>query len=133
MVTGSEATIFPDQRWFIDRLSAAGHFGVLAVPGTEISVDAGAVTVEHPVSEAEIDAIFTDKAAYLDEYAADWNDWLRNERDSWRRPRTDLVAALDDWWGRSCSPRRRCVRRSGRRASFGPMAWTSSSTSRTLG
>ena len=99
MVTGSEATIFPDQRWFIDRLSAAGHFGVLAVPGTEISVDAGAVTVEHPMSGAEIDAIFTDKAAYLDEYAADWNDWLRNERDSWRRPRTDLVAALDDWWG----------------------------------
>lgn len=100
MVTGDEASIFPDQRWFCDRLDRAGRRGVLAVPGTciEVSSPGAEPVVTHPLSDADIRAIFDDKATYLATYRADWNDWLQHERASWARPGTDLVATLADWW-----------------------------------
>ncbi len=98
MIEGDEASIFPDQRWFLDRLSAGGHTGVLAVPGTTIEVSPSAIDVRHPMEDTEIDAIFSDKAAYLDAYLADWADWIGEQRASWSRPGTDLVGALADWW-----------------------------------
>ena len=98
MIEGDEASIFPDQRWFLERLSANGHAGILAVPGTTIEVTPSAIDVTHPMSDSDIDAIFSNKATYLDAYRADWAAWLEEQHDSWRRPRTDLVGALTDWW-----------------------------------
>ena len=37
-ITGDEPSIFVDQRTFLDRLSTAGHVGLLAIPGTAIDV-----------------------------------------------------------------------------------------------
>ncbi len=99
MMNGDEASIFPDQRWFLERLTAGGHTGIVAVPGTTIDVTPSSIDVTHPMSDSEIDAIFSDKATYLDAYRADWADWLREQHDSWRRPRTDLISTLADWWG----------------------------------
>ncbi|MDA3007562.1 MAG: Rieske 2Fe-2S domain-containing protein [Actinomycetota bacterium] len=100
MVTGDEASIFPDQRWFHERLAADGRNGIIAVPGTCIEVISPGMpaTVTHPMSSDDVDAIFTDKATYLAQYRADWDEWLAAERATWSRPGTDLVATLADWW-----------------------------------
>jgi UDP-MurNAc hydroxylase len=98
MIDGDEASIFPDQRWFMDRLATAGHRGILAVPGTTIHVTPDDITVTHPMSDADVAAIFTDKRAYLERYRDDWADWLDTLKAGWARPRTNLVAEIAAWW-----------------------------------
>jgi UDP-MurNAc hydroxylase len=98
VVTGDEASIFPDQRAFLARLATAGHRGILAVPGTTIDVTADAIEIRHPLDDAEVAAIFEDKATYLKSYQADWAPWLEAIRQSWAHEPTDLVATLRGWW-----------------------------------
>ena len=43
-------------------------------------------------------AIFDDKRAYLERYAADWAPWLAEQKATWHRPTTDLVEQLRAWW-----------------------------------
>jgi UDP-MurNAc hydroxylase len=98
VVTGEETSIFPDQQSFLARLDAAGRMGVLAIPGTAIDVTADAITVTHPFDDADVRAIFEDKATYLKTYQADWAPWLEATRASWVHEPSDLVAALRSWW-----------------------------------
>ena len=98
MISGDEASIFPDQRWFLDQLAAAGKNGVLAIPGTVVSVTPTDIAVDHPMSSEEVDKIFTDKLSYLQHYRSDWQQWIDDTRASWKREPTDLVARLAAWW-----------------------------------
>ena len=97
-ITGDELTIFPDQPTFIDRLATHGRTGIVAIPGTTIEVAGGVVTVSQPLPDAEVDAIFTDKAAYLRRYQTDWTPWLEAERARWHEPTPDLAAVIAAWW-----------------------------------
>jgi UDP-MurNAc hydroxylase len=98
MISGEELSIFPDQRAFLARLEAAGRRGVLAIPGTTIEIGADDLTVSHPVSEADVRAIFDDKESYLRHYQDDWKQWLDDLKASWTPPTTDLLTTLQDWW-----------------------------------
>ncbi|HEY5664671.1 MAG TPA: Rieske 2Fe-2S domain-containing protein [Ilumatobacter sp.] len=98
VIDGDEMSIFPDQRAFLARLAAAGHRGVLAIPGTEIEVTPAEITVRHPMPDDDVDAIFADKAAYLRRYQADWQPWLDQLKAGWNHPSTDLLATLQAWW-----------------------------------
>jgi UDP-MurNAc hydroxylase len=98
VITGDEPSIFPDQRAFIDRLTAGGHHGILAIPGTRIEITPEEIGVVHPISDQAVDAIFDDKAEYLRRYQADWADWLAELKASWNPPSTDLLRALKAWW-----------------------------------
>ena len=98
VITGDELSIFPDQTVFLAKLSAAGRTGVLNMPGTSIDVSPSAIEVTHPVPEAEVMAVFTDKERYLREYQADWAPWLADLKASWNPPTTDLLATLKSWW-----------------------------------
>jgi UDP-MurNAc hydroxylase len=98
VITGEESSIFVDQRPFLQRLSAAGRRGELAIPGTAFDVQPGAVTAAHPLDDADVAAIFDDKGAYLRRYQADWAGWLADERASWAQDTTDLLAALQAWF-----------------------------------
>ena len=98
MITGDELSIFPDQLSFMTRLAAAGHRGILAIPGTAIDIAAGSITVEHPIADAEIDAIFDHKDDYLRQYQHDWMPWITEMHRSWDPPSTDLLATLKAWW-----------------------------------
>ena len=51
VIEGDELSIFPDQRSFMSRLDAAGHRGVLAIPGTAIDVTTDSITVTHPIDD----------------------------------------------------------------------------------
>jgi UDP-MurNAc hydroxylase len=98
VIAGDEASIFPDQRGFLERLAAAGRRGIVNVPGTTIEVTPDAITVRHPLDDADVDAIFEDKATYLKTYQADWAPWLADVKASWSTERTDLVGTLRAWW-----------------------------------
>jgi UDP-MurNAc hydroxylase len=101
VVDGDEPSIFVDQRTFLARLAASGHEGVLAIPGTAITVDAGAgaITVEHPIADADVAAIFERKGEYLAKYQADWAPWLASMHETWAaQPDTDVIATLQEWW-----------------------------------
>ncbi|MBI5089042.1 MAG: Rieske 2Fe-2S domain-containing protein [Actinobacteria bacterium] len=98
VIDGDELSIFPDQRVFLDRLAAAGHTGILAIPGTEITVTDAGFEVSHPMPDAEVDAIFTEKAAYLREYQADYLPWIEQMKAGWTARTSDLLETLQRWW-----------------------------------
>jgi UDP-MurNAc hydroxylase len=100
VVTGDEPSIFVDQRTFIRRLAAAGHEGVLAIPGTAIEVTPRSVDVRHPIADDEVAEIFERKGEYLRGYQADSAGRLSAMHERWAaQPDTDLVPALQEWWG----------------------------------
>ncbi len=105
VITGDEPSIFPDQISFIDRLTASGHRGLLAIPGTEIDITPTEITVTHPLPSAEVERIFTHKEQYLRSYQADWSLWISDLRASWKHPEIaadpdghSLVNRLANWW-----------------------------------
>ena len=99
MVTGDEASIFPDQTEFIRRLDRAGRPGaVLNIPGTTVTLEGAAIAVEHPLPTEQVVSIFSDKAEHLAEYRRDWQPWLDAHKGSWPTVETDLVAELKTWW-----------------------------------
>jgi len=98
LVDGDEPTIFVDQRAFLERLDRSGHRGILAVPGTTIEITPGDLTVTHPLPDDDVQAIFTDKRAYLTGYQRDWAGWLNDLKATWPTVETDLVTSLREWW-----------------------------------
>jgi UDP-MurNAc hydroxylase len=98
MIRGDELSIFADQHAFIARLAAAGHRGILAIPGTSIEIRPDGIEVAHPVADADVQAIFDDKESYLRHYQEDWKQWLHDLKATWTPPTTDLAATLRDWW-----------------------------------
>src|SRR5688572_4976452 len=98
MIRGDELSIFPDQRAFLARLDAVGHRGILAIPGTAIEIQPDGFEVAHPIADADVQAIFDDKEAYLRHYQEDWKQWLHDLKATWTQPTTDLDATLRDWW-----------------------------------
>ena len=48
--------------------------------------------------DEDVRAIFDDKRAYLERYAADWAPWLAADKASWPPPSTDLLGPLKAWW-----------------------------------
>lgn len=100
VITGDEPSIFVDQRTFIARLDASGHDGLLAIPGTAIELTPDEITVRHPLPDDDVTAIFERKGEYLERYRADWKPWLDELHATWdAQPETDLVPALNDWFG----------------------------------
>lgn len=98
MITGDELSIFPDQRVFMQRLAAADRRGVLAVPGTTIDITPEAITVTHPLPDAEVEAIFEHKDDYLRRYQGDWLPWIEAMKRDWASPTPDLLDTLRAWW-----------------------------------
>ncbi len=98
LISGDELTIFTDQPRFIDAVAEGGHVGLLAVPGTAITVTNGTMMIEHPMEQDELDRIFSDKASYLREYQNDWSTWLEQHRASWSAPTPELFDTLRTWW-----------------------------------
>ncbi|MEO6122536.1 MAG: Rieske 2Fe-2S domain-containing protein [Ilumatobacteraceae bacterium] len=98
VVTGDELSIFPDQLTFMERLGAVGRTGLLAIPGSAIEVTPDGCTIHHPIADADVDAIFTDKGEYLRRYQADWMPWLQQLHAHWKSPTADLLNTIQRWW-----------------------------------
>ncbi|MEZ5216229.1 MAG: MBL fold metallo-hydrolase [Ilumatobacteraceae bacterium] len=99
VITGDELSIFPDQQVFMDLLADRWkHNGILAIPGTTIVLEGADVRLEHPIPVAEVEAIFSDKEAYLRRYQEDWTPWLDELRAGWTSASEDLLTRLQEWW-----------------------------------
>lgn len=99
MISGNEASIFPDQTEFRRRLADHGRHNVATtIPGTVFTVEHGEVSVEQPLPVDEIDAIFSDKQSYLSRYQADWLPWIESQKSSWDGTSVDLIDTLRQWW-----------------------------------
>jgi UDP-MurNAc hydroxylase len=98
VIDGTEPSIFPDQNVFIERLTASGHNGILAIPGTTIEVTPEAITSTHPIPDDEVQQIFSMKKWYLRQYKTDWQPWIDELKAGWNPPTTDLLTTLKDWW-----------------------------------
>lgn len=98
MVTGDEASIFPDATAFEKLLVDARRDVSIVIPGSEVTSTRDHVLVQHPNGDAAMRAIFADKTAYLRAYQADWASWLSERKAEWSTQRTDLVAELQAWW-----------------------------------
>jgi UDP-MurNAc hydroxylase len=91
---------FPDQAAFLRYLAEHGHSnGRLLIPGSSADLrQDGEPRISHAVGEAELQAIFEDKAAYLKAYAERKRPVIAAMRGAWPRYDGDLREALADWF-----------------------------------
>ncbi|HEU5369217.1 MAG TPA: MBL fold metallo-hydrolase [Ktedonobacterales bacterium] len=90
---------FPDQPVFLDYIAERGVYdGRLMLPGSVGELTPGSFTIMHPLPDAEVQAIFTDKTNYLRAYQARKWDVIQQERASWKQGEVDVVAELKQWF-----------------------------------
>lgn len=82
---GDEGNIFPDQHVFLEQLRIHGRDGgLLMIPGSTVDLagkDQMALT--HPIPDEQVDAIFTDKAAYIEDMAQRFAPIIAAEKATW--------------------------------------------------
>lgn len=95
----SDTNIFPDQTVFLEYMRDHGvNSGRLMLPDSVMTLENGECRVEHPVSDAEVDAIFTDKESYLKAYQARQRSAIEAERASWPHGEVDVLPRLKEWF-----------------------------------
>ncbi|NLE79814.1 MAG: MBL fold metallo-hydrolase [Rhodococcus sp.] len=81
---GDEGNIFPDQIVFLEQMRIHGNGGgVLMIPGSTAEVHGSDLSLTHPIPDADVDKIFTDKAAYIEDMAQRLAPVLEAEKASW--------------------------------------------------
>jgi UDP-MurNAc hydroxylase len=90
--------IFPDQTVFLEYLAERGWDGRGLIPGSSATLRGGTCTVEHPMPEEEVAAIFADKQRYLEDYKAREQPTIDAIKASWPRGAVDILAALREWF-----------------------------------
>lgn len=93
------ANTFPDQTVFIEYMQANGlDNGRLMIPGTVGTLTREGFRVEHPLPDAEVQAIFRDKRAYLERYRARQWPVIEAQKASWPRGQVDILESLKEWF-----------------------------------
>ena len=97
-------SIFTDQWQFLGRMRELGREagsdqqGHLLLPGTTLEIRGHTVSdVTHPMPDAEVEAIFTDKETYLRDFAIRSKPAIDAEKATWVAPPVDLLAQLKAW------------------------------------
>ncbi len=100
---GDPSNIFPDQTVFLEQMRANGQDqGLLMIPGSVADFSGSATpSLKHPVSDDEVAAIFTDKAAYIETFAQRQRPVIEAEKARWAPRRESRCSARS----RSCSSR----------------------------
>ncbi len=90
---------FPDQTVFLEYLREHGVAdGKLMVPGSVATITPAGFHLDHPMPEAEIARIFTDKRGYLEAYKARMQPTIDALKASWPRGQVDIAASLKEWF-----------------------------------
>ncbi|HZS76598.1 MAG TPA: Rieske 2Fe-2S domain-containing protein [Ktedonobacteraceae bacterium] len=90
---------FPDQTVFIEYVQANGlDNGRLMIPGTVGILTKDSFTIEHPFPDEEVQAIFTNKRAYLEAYRERQKPVIEALKASWPRGQVDILSSLRDWF-----------------------------------
>lgn len=93
------ATIFPDAQHFVSEMSASGHDNHrLMIPGSVLDVGGERDgQLAHPLDDAAMSAIFTEKRSYLERYRDDTAEQRAAIVAGWPTNQTDLLAELSQW------------------------------------
>lgn len=92
-------SIFTDQVQFLERMRETGREnGHLLLPGTVVELSGPQCTLTHRHDMGEIERIFTDKTAYLRDYATRRRSDLEAEKASRVPVPDDLLEQLKAWW-----------------------------------
>ncbi len=90
---------FPDQQCFIEYMQAQGHdHGRLMIPGTVATITKNTFATRHPLPAAEVQAIFTEKRAYLEAYRERQMPYINAQKASWPRGQVDIQASIKEWF-----------------------------------
>jgi UDP-MurNAc hydroxylase len=81
---GDEGNIFPDQIVFLEQMRIHGNDGgLLMIPGSVVDIRGSDAALSHPIPDAEVDKIFSDKAAYIEDMAQRMAPVIAAEKASW--------------------------------------------------
>lgn len=81
---GDEGNIFPDQIVFLEQMRQHGNNGgLLMIPGSTVDLSGSELALTHPIPDAEVDKIFSDKAAYIEDMAQRLAPVLAAEKATW--------------------------------------------------
>jgi UDP-MurNAc hydroxylase len=98
-IFGDESNIFPDQRVYLDFLESKGRDeGRLLLPGSVADLDALGCPVVHPISDAEVDKLFSDKESYLGDMQARRMPEVEAQKATWAHPEVEILPALQEWF-----------------------------------
>ncbi len=90
---------FPDQTVFLEYLQAHGlDSGRLIIPGSIAMLSKDACPVVHPLPAEQVQAIFSEKRAYLEAYKARQQPLIGSLKASWPRGQVDILSSLRDWF-----------------------------------
>ncbi|SDJ38656.1 UDP-MurNAc hydroxylase [Frankineae bacterium MT45] len=94
-----ESNIFPDQSVYLRFLQEKGHDeGRLLLPGTVTDVTEPGAPVRHPISDAEVEALFTEKTSYLRDMQARRMPEVEALKKTWAHPEIDVLTSLQEWF-----------------------------------
>jgi UDP-MurNAc hydroxylase len=98
-IFGDDSNIFPDQKVYLDFLEANGHDeGRLLLPGSVAELDEPGCPVTHPLSDAEVDKVFTEKESYLRAMQVRRMPEVEAAKATWAHPEIDILPALQGWF-----------------------------------
>jgi UDP-MurNAc hydroxylase len=98
-IFGDESNIFPDQVVYLNWLADNGlDNGRLLLPGTVARVSEPGCPLEHPMSDSEVDKLFSDKAGYLTDLAARRQPEVEQAKLGWAHPEIDVLAEITAWF-----------------------------------
>ena len=79
-----EGNIFPDQIVFLEQMRIHGNNGgLLMIPGSVVDIHGSEAVLSHPIPDAEVDKIFSNKAEYIENMAQKMAPVLAAEKASW--------------------------------------------------
>ncbi len=86
---GDEGNIFPDQQVFLEQLRIHGREGgLLMIPGSVVDLKGSEhMTLTHPIPDEQVEAIFTNKAAYIEDMAQRFAPVIAAQKATWLPPR----------------------------------------------
>lgn len=94
-----ESNIFPDQKVFAEFMADKGYDNCrMLIPGSVSDLTHDNAPVTHPIPDAEVEAIFTDKESYLRAYQQRKSAALAAEKAQWPHPELDLLAQIKPWF-----------------------------------
>ncbi len=95
---GDVGNIFPpDQQVFLEQLRIHGRDGgLLMIPGSVVDLTGSEqMTLTHPIPDEQVERIFTDKAAYIEEMAQRFEPIIAAEKATWAPAEGEpLIGAL---------------------------------------
>ena len=98
-IFGDESNIFPDQAVYLDWLAEHGrHNGRLLLPGSVAELTEPGCPVRHPMSDAEVDKLFADKAGYLADMRDRRQPAVEAAKAGWAHPEIDVLAEIKAWF-----------------------------------